>query len=107
MAGVHPPPQSRLRRLRCRQRDRRRTHYSLDIVEVDGQDRYKRGKRGGRKRLVELPDGSRRVVPQGAPVPEGARDVLRPLTELYSPPPEVSALCERVLEQLPTGAYTP
>ena len=46
--------------------------YSLDIVEVNGEDRSKRGKRGGRKRLLELEDGRREVLPETAPAPEGA-----------------------------------
>ena len=80
--------------------------YSLDIVEVSGVDRSKRGKRGGRKRLLELKDGSRLVVPAGAPAPEGARDLLRRLDELYSTPPDATALREHVLDQLSTGDYT-
>ena len=80
--------------------------YSLDIVEVAGEDRSKRGKRGGRKRLLELKDGSRTVVPAGAPAPEGASDVLHRLDELYSTPPDATALRERVLDQLSTGDYT-
>jgi nicotinate phosphoribosyltransferase len=77
--------------------------YSLDIVEVNGEDRSKRGKRGGRKRLLELPDGTRKVLPESAPVPEESRDLLVPLGE--SPKP-VSELRERVLEQLSTGKFT-
>src|SRR5215210_1226227 len=78
--------------------------YSLDIVEVDGEDRSKRGKRGGRKRLLELEDGSHLTLPANAPVPEGARDLLVPLGELGSP--DVSVLRERVLQQLSGEAYT-
>ena len=78
--------------------------YSLDIVEVDGEDRSKRGKRGGRKRLLELEDGSRKVVPASSPVPEGARDLLQMLGE--ERPADVSSLRKRVLDQLATGAYT-
>jgi nicotinate phosphoribosyltransferase len=77
--------------------------YSLDIVEVAGEDRSKRGKRGGRKRLVELKDGSHQVVPVSAPVPEGARDLLSPLE---GPGSAASVLREHVLDQLSTGAYT-
>ena len=80
--------------------------YSLDIVEVNGEDRSKRGKRGGRKRLLELEDGSRKVIPANAPSPHNAREVLQPLQDLYSPPPDVGTLRERVLEQLSTGDYT-
>src|SRR5918995_1169004 len=76
--------------------------YSLDIVEVNGEDRSKRGKRGGRKRLLRLEDGSREVVPTGAPTPEGARDLLQPVEELFTPPPDATALREHVLDQLST-----
>jgi nicotinate phosphoribosyltransferase len=79
--------------------------YSLDIVEVAGEDRSKRGKRGGRKRLLELQDGSHRVIPAGAPTPEGARDLLQSIEELFSTPPDATALRERVLDQLSTGDY--
>jgi nicotinate phosphoribosyltransferase len=77
--------------------------YSLDIVEVAGEDRSKRGKRGGRKRLVQLEDGSRRTLPASAPIPEGARDLLAPLEEFGSL--DVGVVRGRVLDQLSTGAY--
>jgi nicotinate phosphoribosyltransferase len=77
--------------------------YSLDIVEVAGEDRSKRGKRGGRKRLLELDDGSHLTLPATAPVPGGARDVLGPLEA--SGHPEVGVQRERVLEQLSSGVY--
>jgi nicotinate phosphoribosyltransferase len=79
--------------------------YSLDIVEVASEDRSKRGKRGGRKRLLQLEDGSHRVIPAGAPVPDGARDLLVPMEELFSSPPDATTLRERVLDQLSTGDY--
>ncbi len=80
--------------------------YSLDIVEVAGEDRSKRGKRGGRKRLLELKDGSQKVIPAGASIPEGARDLLLPLEEPGSASPDASELRDHVLDQLSTGAYT-
>jgi nicotinate phosphoribosyltransferase len=79
--------------------------YSLDIVEVDGEDRSKRGKRGGRKRLLQLKDGKRTILPATAPTPDGATDVLMPLRELYSSPPDIGALRRRVLNQLSTGDF--
>ena len=79
--------------------------YSLDIVEVDGEDRSKRGKRGGRKRLLNLPDGTRTVLPASAPTPEDATDVLLPLKEMYSPPPEMDTLRQRVLDQLQNNDF--
>ena len=79
--------------------------YSLDIVEVDGEDRSKRGKRGGRKRLLQLDDGRRKILPATAPAPEDATDVLSPLRELYSSPPDIGALRQRVLHQLGNGEF--
>ena len=76
--------------------------YSLDIVEVNGEDRSKRGKRGGRKRLLELKDGSHFVIPNNAEAPEGATDLLRPMGEVST---DASTLRDRVLAQLATGAY--
>jgi nicotinate phosphoribosyltransferase len=78
--------------------------YSLDIVEVAGEDRSKRGKRGGRKRLLELKDGSHLTLPANAPVPEDASDLLVPLEGPGAA--NVSILRDRVLQQLSGGAYT-
>ncbi len=79
--------------------------FSLDIVEVAGEDRSKRGKRGGRKRLLHLIDGGRTILPANAPVPEGARDFLSPLEDLYSSPPGMDSLRQHVLDQLDTGDF--
>jgi nicotinate phosphoribosyltransferase len=80
--------------------------YSLDIVEVNGEDRSKRGKRGGKKRLLVLEDGTRKVLPTNFEIPAGANDLLQPLGELYTSPPDISTLRDRVLFQLATGAYS-
>lgn len=76
--------------------------YSLDIVEVDGEPRAKRGKRSGRKYFVELPDGTRPVGPARESLPAGARDLLQPLEE-HSP--DASTLREEVLSQLSTRRF--
>jgi len=78
--------------------------YSLDIVEVAGEDRSKRGKRGGRKRLLELKDGSHLTLPANAPVPEDTSGLLVPLEEPGAV--NVSVPRNRVLQQLSGGAYT-
>ena len=80
--------------------------FSLDIVEVEGEPRGKRGKWMGRKRLLELEDGSRRILPAEDELPEGAKDMLQPLSELYASPPDVPDIREWVLAQLETGDYT-
>ena len=80
--------------------------YSLDIVEVGGEDRSKRGKRGGRKHLFELEDGSHAVLPAEVAPPDGARDILQPLSELYAAPPDVGELRDHVLGQLSTGRFS-
>jgi nicotinate phosphoribosyltransferase len=79
--------------------------YSLDIVDVNGEDRSKRGKRGGKKRLLVLEDGSRKVIPANSKVPQGAKDLLQPLDKLCASPPDVTSLRERVLSQLTIGKY--
>jgi nicotinate phosphoribosyltransferase len=72
---------------------------------VGGEDRSKRGKRGGRKRLLNLPDGTRTILPTSVPAPEGATEVLVPLKEMYSPPPAMDTLRQRVLDQLHSGNF--
>jgi nicotinate phosphoribosyltransferase len=79
--------------------------YSLDLVEVNGEDRSKRGKRGGRKCLLQLEDGTRTILPESTPAPAGTSDVLRPLQELYYSPPDIGALRQRVIDQLGTGDF--
>ena len=76
--------------------------YSLDIVEVNGERRAKRGKRSGRKLLVELQDGAHTVMPAEDELPPGARNLLQPLEERT---PDVSSLRTEVLSQLSTGRF--
>ena len=80
--------------------------YSLDIVEVNGEDRSKRGKRGGKKRLLVLEDGTRKVLPANFEIPAGANDLLQHFDELYTSPPDISTLRDRVLSQIATGNYS-
>ncbi len=78
--------------------------YSLDIVEVAGEPRAKRGVRSGRKRLVALEDGSHAVVSAEAGLPPGSRELLQPLP---SPDelPDVSELRQHVMFQIDTGRF--
>ena len=79
--------------------------YSLDIVEVNGEDRSKRGKRGGRKRLLKLEDGTHEIVLADAETPQGATDLLQPLSENTESALSIAALREQVLSQLQTGRF--
>ncbi len=76
--------------------------YSLDIVEVNGEPRAKRGKKSGRKNFVEFSDGTRSVVPAEDSLAAGVQSLLQPLEKQ---PPDVSALREEVLSQLSTGRF--
>ncbi len=80
--------------------------YSLDIVEVNGEDRSKRGKRGGRKRLLQLEDGTHETVLVNAETPDEATDLLQPLSENRESTPDIAALREQVLSQLRTGRFS-
>lgn len=79
--------------------------YSLDIVEVNGEPRAKRGKQSGRKHFLELENGSHKILPHEMEIPDGARGLLSPLIDAYSPPPKISELREYVLSQLETGGF--
>lgn len=80
--------------------------YSLDIVEVNGEPRAKRGKQSGRKHFLELSDGSRTFIPAENQIPDGARNMLSPLKEAYASPPEVADIREYVLSQLQADQYS-
>lgn len=83
-------------------------NFALDIVEVAGEPRTKRGKMSGRKSLLQCGAcGARRVAPAGAPARCGCgaetEDLLKPLTErgkLVAELPPPARLREYVLAQL-------
>lgn len=79
--------------------------YALDIVEVEGEPVAKRGKKSGRKRLVKLPDGPRRIVSAVTDLPEGSHDALQSIEQMYESPPSAKEVRDRVLAQLATGRY--
>ena len=53
--------------------------FALDIVEIEGEAKAKRGKRSGVKQVYELSSGKRTVLPVGNKMPHGAI----PLIEQY------------------------
>ncbi|WP_321507253.1 nicotinate phosphoribosyltransferase [uncultured Methanoregula sp.] len=46
--------------------------FAMDIVEIGGQARAKRGKRSGVKQVYDLPGGGRRTLPAASAPPAGA-----------------------------------
>ena len=53
--------------------------FALDIVEVEGEARAKRGKLSGRKAVYRTADGDHLVVPEGDPAPDDAESLFEPL----------------------------
>jgi nicotinate phosphoribosyltransferase len=50
--------------------------FSLDIVEIDGKPKAKRGKRSGEKQVYQLRDGTHKVLPISHKKPKGARALI-------------------------------
>lgn len=50
--------------------------FSLDIIEIEGMPKAKRGKRSGAKQVYELPSRSHRVLPLSSKKPKGARPLM-------------------------------
>jgi len=55
--------------------------FGLDIVEIEGKPRAKRGKRSGNKQVYELQDGGHRVLPAGQKAPGGAVPLVQRFIE--------------------------
>jgi nicotinate phosphoribosyltransferase len=52
--------------------------FGMDIVEIEGKARAKRGKRSGVKQVYELPGGEHRVQPISRKAPAGAKPLIEP-----------------------------
>lgn len=50
--------------------------FSLDIVEIDGKPKAKRGKRSGEKQVYQMRDGTHKVLPISHKKPKGARALI-------------------------------
>jgi nicotinate phosphoribosyltransferase len=55
--------------------------FGLDIVEIEGKPRAKRGKRSGNKQVYELQDGGHRVLPAGQKAPDAAVPLVQRFME--------------------------
>jgi nicotinate phosphoribosyltransferase len=50
--------------------------FGMDIVEINGKPKAKRGKRSGIKQVYRMPDGRHLVLPVAHPVPEGGVPII-------------------------------
>ena len=52
--------------------------FGMDIVEIEGEPKAKRGKRSGVKQVYELPGGEHQVLPLSKKAPAGGKPLLEP-----------------------------
>jgi nicotinate phosphoribosyltransferase len=52
------------------------TDFGMDIVEINGKPKAKRGKRSGIKQVYRMPDGRHQVLPVTSPVPSGGSPLI-------------------------------
>jgi nicotinate phosphoribosyltransferase len=55
--------------------------FGMDIVEIEGKPKAKRGKRSGKKQVYELQDGGHRVLPAEQKAPHGAVPLVKRFIE--------------------------
>jgi len=52
--------------------------FGMDIVEIEGIPKAKRGKRSGVKQVYSMPDGAHRMVPAKQQTPKGGKILIEP-----------------------------
>jgi nicotinate phosphoribosyltransferase len=52
--------------------------FGMDIVEIEGIPKAKRGKRSGIKQVYSMPDGAHRMVPVMHKAPKGGKSLIEP-----------------------------
>jgi nicotinate phosphoribosyltransferase len=55
--------------------------FGMDIVEIEGIPKAKRGKRSGVKQVYSMPDGAHRMVPAKQKVPMGGKILIEPFIQ--------------------------
>ena len=55
--------------------------FGMDIVEIEGIPKAKRGKRSGVKQVYSMPDGSHRMVPVKQKAPMGGKILIEPFIQ--------------------------
>ncbi len=78
--------------------------FGLDIVEIEGIPKAKRGKRSGVKQVYMMPDGTHHILPSMQKAPLGGKSLIEP----FMTNGKIVKKCDmqearkRVLEKLPT-----
>jgi nicotinate phosphoribosyltransferase len=55
--------------------------FGMDIVEIEGIPKAKRGKRSGVKQVYSMPDGAHRMVPAKQKAPKGGKILIEPFIQ--------------------------
>jgi nicotinate phosphoribosyltransferase len=76
--------------------------FGMDIVEIEGEPKAKRGKRSGAKQVYEMIGGEHQVLPLSRKAPEGGRPLLEPFIKdgVIVKSSDMQEARRRVLEKL-------
>jgi nicotinate phosphoribosyltransferase len=75
----------------------------MDIVEIEGEPKAKRGKRSGVKQVYEFPGGEHQMLPLSKKAPAGGKPLLEPFIKngIVVKGCGMQEARHRVLERLP------
>ena len=81
--------------------------FGMDIVEIEGTPKAKRGKRSGVKQVYELPGGDHRMLPVMQAAPDGGKPLIIPFIRNGTRVEEcdLQAARGRVLQKLPSLSF--
>jgi len=76
----------------------------MDIVDIEGKPKAKRGKRSGVKQVYRMPDGGHRMLPAMQKAPEGGKSLIEPFIKNGKIVKEcaMQEARKRVLQNLPS-----
>ena len=76
--------------------------FGMDIVEIEGKAKAKRGKRSGIKQVYELPGGDHQMLPIGKKAPADGKPLLETFIEngIVVKVSDMQDARQRVLEKL-------
>ncbi len=78
--------------------------FGMDIVEIEGEPKAKRGKRSGVKQVYEVDGGKHEMLPLSRKPPGGGNPLLEPFINngVIVKRPDMQEARQRVLEKIPT-----